>query len=185
MIVILDAGHGLSNRRSGVFDPGAVNGQFREADIAMAWVNELRAILLAADHKVVRTRVDHNDPAPVGKRAQIAKDYNGKLMISVHCNAANGTANGTETFYRGDENKKLAEELNTAVVDALGTRNRGVKTESSSQHARLAIMSFQPCFLLELGFIDHGGDASKMIDPVLRKKACNAIAIVIKKHYVR
>lgn len=164
-----------------MFDPGAVNGNFREADIAMAWVNELRSILRDQGYRVVRTRVDHNDPAPVGKRAGIARDYGGDIMLSFHCNAANGKASGTETFYRGGANKDLAEKLNAAVVGVLETRNRGAKTEKSSQHTRLAIMSFQPCFLIELGFIDHLGDANKMIDPILRKKACNLIAGVIKQ----
>ena len=171
----------MGNRRSGVFDPGACSGGFREADIAMDWANELRAILLAAGHRVIRTRVDHKDPAPVGKRAGIARHFGGEIMISLHCNAANGAANGTETFYRSDSNREQADALNMAVVHALGTRNRGVKIESDSQHATLAVMAFQPCFLLELGFIDHAGDRAKMLDPVLRKLACNAVARVVGK----
>jgi N-acetylmuramoyl-L-alanine amidase len=181
MTIILDPGHGMGNRRANRFDPGAVSGEFREADIAMDWANELRSILRAAGHRVVRTRIDHKDPAPIGKRAVIAREYGGDIMLSLHCNAANGSANGTETFYRGSGNKDMAEKINAAVVAALGTRNRSAKTEAASQHSRLAVMSFQPCFLIELGFIDHFADVNKMIDPVLRKKACNLIANVIKQ----
>ena len=177
--VIIDPGHGMSNRRAGRFDPGAVSGNVRECDIVMDWANELRAILQASGVRIIRTRVDHNDPAPVGQRAAIAKRYNGDIMISLHCNAANGIANGTETFYRGEANKGFAARLNLAVVNALETRNRGVKTESSSQHARLAVMAFQPTFLIELGFIDHAGDRAKMIDPAMRKAGCKAISAAI------
>lgn len=176
LTVILDPGHGMANRRAGVFDPGAVSANATEADIAMVWVNDLRAILMTDGHKVVRTRVDHKDPASVGGRAQIASRYSGEIMISLHCNAANGEAHGTETFYRGESNRGLAETLNAAVCTALGTRNRGAKTERSSQHARLAIMAFQPCFLIELGFIDHAEDLRKMTDHTLRVAACKAIA---------
>ncbi len=176
LTIILDPGHGMSNRTSGLFDPGAVSGNATEADIAMVWTNDLRAILLAAGHVVIRTRVDHKDPAPVGKRATIARRHNGQIMISFHCNAAAGTAQGTETFYRGESHRELAEKLNSAVCSALWTRNRGAKTESSSQHATLAIMAFQPCFLIELGFIDHADDLRKMTNHTLRKAACNAIA---------
>ena len=179
MTVILDPGHGMGNRRSGVFDPGACASGFRESDIALAWANELRAILLAAGHRVVRTRIDHTDPAPVGKRAGIAREYGGEIMLSLHCNAANGSASGTETFYRGEGNRDQAESINKAIIAALGTSNRGIKLESDSQHATLAVMSFQPCFLIEFGFIDHPGDRAKMLDPVLRKAACNAIARVL------
>lgn len=181
MTVILDPGHGMANRRAGVFDPGACSGGSQEAEIALAWANELRAILLAAGHRVIRTRVDHKDPAPVGKRAGIAHHFGGEIMLSIHCNAANGAANGTETFYRSESNREQADAINMAVVNALETRNRGTKLESLSQHARLAVMAFQPCFLIELGFIDHSGDRAKMLDPVLRKAACNSIARVVGK----
>lgn len=179
MTIILDPGHGMANRRPGVFDPGAVSNGIREADIALDWTNTLRAILIGRGHSVIRTRIDHTDPCPVGRRATIARQYAGEIMISFHCNAANGEAHGTETFYRGKENATTATALNIAVVEALGTRNRGPKTESASQHARLAIMAFQPCFLIELGFIDHPGDREKMLDSHLRLEACTSLASVI------
>jgi N-acetylmuramoyl-L-alanine amidase len=179
MSIIIDSGHGMGNRRAGVFDPGAVSNGVREADIALAWCNEIRGLLMARGNKVVRTRVDNNDPAPIGKRAGIARQYGGTVMLSLHCNAATGTANGTETFYRGEANKAMAERINAAVSFALGTRNRGVKTESASQHARLAVMAFQPCFLLEIGFIDNASDRAKMLDPDLRKAACKMIVDAI------
>jgi N-acetylmuramoyl-L-alanine amidase len=178
-IIILDPGHGMSNRASGRYDPGATTEFHNEAAIAMQWANELRGILKAAGKGVVRTRVDEKDPAPVGKRAAIARQYRGEIMLSIHCNAADGTASGTETFYRGAENRIMASRINGAVCGALGTRNRGPKTEESSQHARLAVMAFQPCFLIELGFIDNAGDRAKMTDPALRRKACEAIAALL------
>jgi N-acetylmuramoyl-L-alanine amidase len=179
MIIIIDPGHGMSNRRSGSYDPGACADGYSEAKIVLEWANELRSILKNKGVAVVRTRVDMNDPAPVSQRAAIARRYKGDIMVSLHCNAANGKASGTETFYRGGENRMKAVALNTEVVQALGTRNRGVKTEDQSQHGRLAIMAFQPCFLIELGFIDHAGDRAKMLDAGLRRKACEGLAAVL------
>lgn len=177
MKIILDPGHGMSNRKPGIYDPGACASGLEEATIAMDWANELRAILIAGGHSVTRTRASRLDPAPVGQRALIAVRYGGEIMLSIHCNAADGTANGTETFHRG--NPELARSVNESVVNALGTRDRGIKTESSSQHSRLAVMAFQPCVLLEIGFIDHAGDREKMTDPAKRKAACEAIAAAI------
>jgi N-acetylmuramoyl-L-alanine amidase len=179
MIIILDPGHGMANRRAGVFDPGAVSGGVREAGIVMDWADELRTILRAQGHRVIRTRIDHRDPAPIGKRAGIARQYGGEIMLSLHCNAFNGAASGTETFYRGEAHKAKAERITSAVCATLGTSNRGAKTEAASQHARLAVMSFQPCFLLEIGFIDHPGDRAKMTDPALRRKACQSLSEII------
>jgi N-acetylmuramoyl-L-alanine amidase len=179
MTVIIDPGHGLGNRSRGVYDPGATAAGFTEAGIVMDWANELRGILMERGCKVVRTRVDATDPASVTARAGIAKQFGGEIMVSLHCNAYNGKAEGTETFYRGQSNANKAERLNLAVVNALETVNRGIKTEGQSQHARLAVMSFQPCFLIEIGFIDNALDRAKMLVPSIRKKACLALADVI------
>ena len=162
-----------------ILDPGAVSDGIREADIAMDWANLIRELLVAKGNRVIRTRVDHRDPAPIGQRAKIAKDYHGEIMLSLHCNAFNGTASGTETFYRGANHKAKAEALTAAVCKALETKNRGAKTEGSSQHSRLAVMAFQPCYLLEIGFIDNPEDRTKMIDPAYRRQACNAIADIL------
>lgn len=178
-IVIIDPGHGLGNRRAGRYDPGAGAGGVTEAEIVMDWANELRAQLRASKVPVVRTRTDAKDPCHVSRRAQIARDYHGTIMISLHCNAANGKAKGTETFYRGAENKMKAVGLNQAVCNGLLTISRGVKTENQSQHATLAVMSFQPCFLIELGFIDHAEDRAKMLDPEKRRRACAGIVAEI------
>jgi len=180
-IVILDPGHGMGNRKSGRYDPGAVSNGVTEAEIVMQWANELRDILRARKIAVIRTRVDSKDPCSISERARIAKRYGGTIMISLHCNAHDGTASGTETFYRGESNKAFAMRLNQAVCAGLGTKSRGVKTEGQSQHATLAVMSFQPCFLIELGFIDNAGDRTKMLDADKRKATCLAIADLLSE----
>ena len=177
--IILDPGHGMSNRRLGVYDPGASSGGVTEAAIVMDWSNELRDQFKAAGKKVVRTRVDKSDPAPVGQRAVIARQYGGEIMLSLHCNAADGSASGCEVFYRGDTNKPLATILSATVAKSLVVRNRGAKTEDESQHGKLAVMGFQPTFLIELGFIDHAGDRAKLLDPEMRRKTCAAIVAAV------
>jgi len=183
MTICLDPGHGMSNRRRGVYDCGAsvrVAGKtIAEAEIVMDWANELRALLMACGHKVIRTRKDALDPAPVVERAHVAMTYGCEVYISLHCNAADGTAHGTETFYRGDKNKSLARACNEAVVTALGTKDRGVKTENQSQHSKLAVLNFPRAVLIELGFIDHAGDRAAMLDPIKRADACSALAEAI------
>lgn len=176
MTIILDPGHGTGNRKQGVYDPGACSGKFEEAAIALEWVNELRSILQKAGHKVIRTRASATDPAPVSKRASIAKEYGGAVMLSIHCNAANGKASGAECIYRGALNKEKAAKLSSVTAKALGIKDRGPKVEADSQHGRLAVMAFQPCLLLELGFIDNDGDRTALLDPVKRGAACEAIA---------
>lgn len=179
MRVCIDPGHGMGNRKLGVYDPGAESCGVEEASVAMDWANELRVILIRDGHKAFRTRINAKDSDPISGRAEIAKEFKCDVMLSIHANAADGKAHGTETFYRGDANKSLAKAVNDACVAALGTRDRGIKTESQSQHSRLAVLSFPRCVLLETGFIDHPGDRAAITDPVKRRAACEAIAKVL------
>lgn len=177
--IILDPGHGMSNRKKGVYDSGAVAGGVTEAAIALDWANELRTILRAQKHNVIRTRVDAKDPAPVSRRDDIATSYGGDIMLSIHCNSGGGKASGSEVFYRGADDREMALKLSAAVSAALGIKDRGAKTEAESQHASLAVMEFDKCWLLELGFIDNAGDRAAMLDPAKRKAACQAIAALL------
>lgn len=169
----------MSNRRRGQYDTGAVSADCTEAEIVMDFANLVRAQLMKAGHRVIRTRVNAKDPAPVGARAEIAKEYGCDVLISLHCNAANGRASGTETFYRGAGNKALAERCNAAIVDALDTRDRGVKTEAQSQHSRLAVLNFPKAVLIELAFIDHAGDRERLQDDARMRNAAKQLAEAI------
>lgn len=179
MNICLDPGHGMSNRRKGLYDTGAVGADCTEAEIVMDFANLVRHRLMQAGHRVIRTRVNAKDPAPVGARSGIAKEYGCEILISLHCNAANGRAQGTETFYRGAGNKALAERCNAAIVSALHTRDRGVKTEAQSQHARLAVLNFPKACLIELAFIDHAGDRARLMDDALMQLAAKQLAEAI------
>lgn len=177
--IILDPGHGMSNRKRGQYDPGACAGGATEAAIVMDWANELRSILTAKKYRVIRTRIDANDPAPVSRRDDIAVSYGGDCMLSIHCNSGGGKATGTEVFYRGADDKEMAAKLSATVAKVLDVKDRGAKTEKESQHTSLAVLEFDKCWLLEIGFIDHDGDRSKMLDPKIRKSACIAIANIL------
>lgn len=178
-IVIVDPGHGMDNRKRGRYDPGATAGNYTEAAIVMQWANVLRTDLRRRSLTVVRTRVDANDPCPVSRRDDIARAYKGDLMLSLHCNAAKGKASGVETFYRGAQDKPLAVALTNALAELSGLPNRGAKTEKQSQHPSLAVLDFENCWLLELGFIDNPKDLKFLLDPVYQRQACARIGDVI------
>jgi N-acetylmuramoyl-L-alanine amidase len=184
--IILDPGHGMSNRRRGQFDPGAVAENVREADIAMNWANVLMETLKARNYAVVRTRVNNQDPAPVSRRDDIAMAYNGDIMISLHCNAASSVSvSGVEVFYRGADDAAMASRLSASISKSLGIRNRGGKKESQSQHNALAVLDFNKCWLIEIGFITANIDRERMMDAGLRLKACAAIADEIDAYFVQ
>lgn len=183
LTIILDPGHGMGNRKPGVYDTGATvrvgKEEITEAGIVMDWANELKVQFEALGCKVIRTRINSSDVCPIGERVPIAHKYGGDVLLSLHCNAADGKANGTETFYRGKSNEALAQACNDAIVQSLGTKNRGLKTESQSQHSRLAVLSFPRACLIELGFIDHAADRSAMLNKSKMLAACEALCVAL------
>ena len=161
MKIAIDPGHGFSNRRRGVYDPGAVGGGLEEADIALDWALTGKWLCKEAGVACFLTRDDDTDPTPVGQRDDRAELAGCTHFISLHCNAGGGT--GTETFFRDARDNVLAAIVNQSAVGALGTKNRGLKSEGASQHQTLAIFDFDgPACLLEIGFIDNPNDRPKM-----------------------
>lgn len=170
----IDIGHGMSNIKRGVFDPGAVSGSLREADIALEWGNNLRKHCQARGLPCIRTRVDNEDPAPVSRRDDIAVSYGCNLMFSLHCNSGGGT--GVEVFFRGEEDRAFAQILSSAVATCLGLKDRGAKTERESQHKSLAVMDFKDAFLIELGFIDNEIDRARLRSDRLQWETCAVLS---------
>lgn len=167
MKIGVDPGHGNSNRRSGVYDPGAVSAGHAEADIVLQW--GLTGKWIAEKEfgiKVFMTRDDDSDPTPVSTRDDRAEQAGCDYFLSLHCNAASGQATGTETFYRDIKDKVFAALVQNAALSALEIRDRGLKTEADSQHPNgLSIFNFDgPAALLELGFIDNPADRARMRD---------------------
>jgi N-acetylmuramoyl-L-alanine amidase len=76
----------------------------------------------------------------------------------------------------------MAQKLSVTVAHSLGIRDRGAKTEKESQHPSLAVMEFDKCWLIELGFLDNPVDRSRMLDPIHRKVTCEALARVIQAY---
>jgi N-acetylmuramoyl-L-alanine amidase len=179
MRICIDPGHGWGNVTRHAYDPGVVIGKHAEAAVVMIWANALRDALRDLGHTVIRTRVDALDPCPVSRRDDIARSYECQRMISLHCNAADGSASGTEVFYRGADDKPMAEALSRAVSRVLRIKDRKAKTEKQSQHRSLAVMEFDQCWLIEIGFLDHPTDRSRLLDPALMRQACEQIAHII------
>jgi len=57
------------------------------------------------------------------------KEHNATLAVELHFNAYDGKVRGTETWYRygAPKSKKLASSIQSAVLNAYGSRNRGIK----------------------------------------------------------
>ena len=53
---------------------------------------------------------------------------NADIFVSIHCNAAESTsARGTETFYTSNAGQRLAECIQSRIMNIVGTVDRGIK----------------------------------------------------------
>ena len=111
-IVVLDAGHGGH-------DPGNIGNGYLEKEIALAIVLKIGEELKKnPDIKVVYTR-DDDTFVDLFERGQIANQANADLFVSVHCNAHNSDAYGTETYVLGlhanRQNFEVAKKENSVI----------------------------------------------------------------------
>ena len=126
MKVAIDPGHGMSSRKPGLFDPGAVatkGGEtFAEADIALRYALTLKQFLVDKSVATFMTRTSSADDAPLARRTARAKQAGCTVLVSLHLNAAElSSAKGLEVLFRdGAKDKPLAQKLQTALVAVTG-----------------------------------------------------------------
>jgi N-acetylmuramoyl-L-alanine amidase len=168
MKVCIDPGHG------GI-DPGAVNGELREKDVALAVAQHLEVELAARAHHVVMTR-NSDVFIDLYRRAAIANEAGCALFVSIHCNAApNPEAHGMEVFHfaRSTRGEALAQRILRALARRFPDhRNRGVKP------ATFAVLrkTRMPAALVELEFLSHPAGATFLTDAANQRHLARAIA---------
>ena len=159
MKILLSAGHGGTDGGS----TGADNG--KEKDRTWTLTNKVATYLRNAGHNVtVNTEKTSNGSWRFKNRS--GYDF----ALSIHFNAFDGIATGTECLYKGT--KKKADELSSAVASAIGVRNRGAKSRPN-----LYMMNIGFDNLIEVCFHDNSSDLNKYNAVV--DKVAKAIADVV------
>lgn len=124
MKICVNAGHCYG------VDPGAIGQKgTQEAYITKLIASHVNRYLKWHGHEVV-----YVSDKSLANVCQTSNKNNCDYFISIHCNAAsNREARGTETFYwKGcEKGKKLAKAINDEIVNTLGTRDRGIKENTS------------------------------------------------------
>ena len=184
MKICIDPGHGMSNRSANVYDPGATHTEgttrHEEASVALKYGLTLKDAFRANGISVYMTRDDASDQTPVGSRAERAETAGCDAFISLHLNDFDDdAANGTETLYRDNVDKALAEKIQAEMIVITGLRDRGVKLRTD-----LAVLKFDgTAILIELGFIANDNDRAMLLDTSIRDRLCAAIAATTIRHF--
>ncbi len=189
--ICIDAGHGGK-------DPGFRVGSRQEKKYTLLLAQELRQQLNHAGFKTSLTRsTDSSVDLPI--RPELAKRRNADLFISLHFNAAEGSAGsvqGSEVYCltppgasstnaRGegansgwcagnrhnDRNIVLAYQVQRHLIRDLGVEDRGVR------RARFAVLrdAVMPAVLIEGGFMSHPIESKRIFDPDYRRRMARAV----------
>lgn len=155
MKVFLNPGHAPNGNP----DPGACGCGLRECDIAKSIADLVAGYLSAAGVEVVGSLQSDS----LHEVVSASNRADAEVFISIHCNACNGSANGTEVwhFYGSGEGEKLADCIQNQIVDALGTVDRGTKGAKPGVTGLYVLSNTDAvAVLIELAFIDNESDAA-------------------------
>lgn len=174
MKLVSEIGHGMHNRKKGVFDPGAdPKGTPQEHGDVERIGERLGLEMRSRNHKV---RIIED--VPLSQRVALATAFEAKLVVSNHLNAGGGT--GVEVLVNKNASKRVkrtAKTICAVVSKELGIKNRGIKYRDDLA----ALKGAHDDMLIEWYFVDSAADrkaASKNIT-----KAVVAVADVIESEY--
>ncbi|MEM9922512.1 MAG: N-acetylmuramoyl-L-alanine amidase [Cyanobacteria bacterium P01_D01_bin.50] len=149
----IDLGHNVR------FDGGATGVNQSENQLIMEVGNKIISKLRALGHKVVECKPSFANSTghSLRQRTRTANKNNVDRFVSIHFNAFNGQAHGTEVLYISEAGRKLAQPVQNEIVK-LGFTNRGVKHRN---YLHVLKATRAPAILIECCFCDSWRDMNK------------------------
>ena len=159
MKVFINPGHDIN------LDSGAVNPNTgrRECDVARDAGKLLMQYLETAGCEV---KVLQNDD--LGLVCETSNEWGADIFVSLHCNAFNTEARGTETLYKSFNGQRLAGDIQSQIIRSVNTVDRGVKKRDD-----LWVLNGTDAtaVLVEMAFIDNEQDHAMLsndLDTIVR-----------------
>lgn len=154
-VVALDVGHGWNT--SPKWDAGAEGNGLTEYELNRAVAYRVKQLLESVGARVAV--FDYHDPAvrlTLRQKGSRAGDVKANVFVSIHHNAFNSHAQGTETLLETAataEDVKLATKIHARLIEHVGLRDRGIKRQDLS--VLRGCPTSIPAVLTEGYFIDH------------------------------
>ena len=147
-------------------DPGAVNELIglEEASVVYEVGTLVSDLLDEAGCEVYLCQSDNLYYDGIGENViASANNWPADIFLSLHCNAFNGKAKGTETcvYSLSGSGAKLGQCIQSQLISSIGTVDRGLK-----ERPRLIVLkrTNMPAALVEIAFIDNEEDAEILIN---------------------
>jgi len=185
--IAIDPGHGGSD--SGAIGPTGI----MEKSITMRVSRELKRLLETEGATVILTRTGDTEVSEKGAsatsveelqaRCDVANKANADIFLSIHADAfTNREVKGTTAYYytKGTkQSKRLADNVRTALIDAIGTVDRG--TQSCNFY--VVKHTDMPAILVEISFISNPDEEKMMNSETGIKKIAQGIADGIADYF--
>lgn len=159
MKVCINPGHDVN------LDSGAVNPRTgrRECDVALKAGQLLQTYLNQVGCQTVLVQDDD-----LGYVCHVSDDFDADIFVSLHCNAFNTQARGTETLYKSFNGQRLANDIQSQIIRSINTVDRGVKKRDD-----LWVLNGTNAVavLVEMAFIDNDDDLEMLnndLDTIVR-----------------
>lgn len=147
MFVYLNPGHDVA------YDPGAINGRLHLKEAHLASDLGIR-VQKRLDEHGIRNQLSQNDDL-FGIVCN-ANRWDADLFVSIHFNAYNGQATGTETFVSYTPHSVMAgHAIQQNLCAALELPDRGIK---ENMNLLVINSTSMPAVLVEVCFIDNDDD---------------------------
>lgn len=181
-VIALDVGHGWN--QSAIYDFGAIGNNAKEQELNAKVAYRVKAHLEALGAKVfvLDYSADNSPRLWLREKGRRAGDVKADVFVSIHHNAFDGSAQGSETLVHSQAtaaDQRLAQMIQAELVSRLKLPNRGVKFQ------QLGVLSgcpeSIPACLSEAFFIDWHGYKGQIPPETLESEAL-ALAIGIRKY---
>ena len=112
----------------------------------------------------VRTLQDDD----LGLVCEQSNEWGADIFVSLHCNAFNTVARGTETLYKSFNGQRLANDIQSQIINSINAVDRGIKKRDD-----LWVLNGTDAVavLVEMAFIDNECDYTMLtndLDTIVR-----------------
>lgn len=175
-LVVLDPGHGGD-------DEGCMRGEALEKEINLEIAQRTAGRLREMGFDVVLTRESDDANPTLEERAAAAEEAGADIYVSIHQNACEekeSSAAGIETWYCGEDSRRLAKLIHMETVDGTQAKDRSLQETEELYVIREVSM---PACLIETGFLSNREERKQLCDPAYQDRIAAGIAAGISYYF--
>jgi N-acetylmuramoyl-L-alanine amidase len=182
LVIGIDPGHGGS-------DPGAISKcGLKEKDVTLNVAKRLRRLLQLQGARTLMTRRTDRR-LPVATRKAFVAGSGADLIISIHCDALEGTPHctGVTTYYHDGKrrSRELAQAIQKLLPGATGLPDRGARPDTSCYpESGFYVLrnATAPAVLIETGYISSAATAARLRNPGFRQQIARGIVDGLRQY---